>query len=266
MAALFGFLGSVFAEYLRSKTAIKVSEQERQDRLHSSSAEAEFNIAQIADNRIKSAFEYMQKQINELTLANERKTERIAIDEERQRENMRKIEALEVHSDTCERVLSQTEKQLRFYDETLGVIRWEADSSGNLTYVNKHFLACTGLIPEEVIGDSNRWLEAIRDTDLKKVSEKWSQLISGDEDEIDLRFLFVNQSTQELTPVDANITATFGVAREIYKFTARTKSMVLINAELVNENRKLEAQYQEAVERNLQLVGRLQNESSSDGQ
>jgi len=256
------FLGSLAVARIQARAALRVAEKTAEPQTKAATAAAELSLSQIADSHLKTVLELHASQIRELTQANESKTKRIADDEERQRENMKRIDLLQEHSETCDRVLKQTERQLRMYDETLGVIRWEAGMDGNLTYVNKHFLYCTGFIEEELLGDSKRWLEAVRPRDLNTVEQEWDRLIRGYQTEIHLRFLFVHQSTQVLTPVEAEVETVFGSGHEVYRFTARTKPLYLINAELSTENKRLQEQNRVLIETNLQLIGRQQDEDS----
>lgn len=257
--ALLALIGNLIVARINARSEKRRVEKEIAADLDKSRIDADINIAKIADARIKSAFEHQQKQIDGLVELNDEKSKRIEEDERQQRINVEKIDELTHHSRTCEKVLKQTERQLRYYDETLGIIRWEANDAGGLVYVNKNFLRCTGLTESEAIeGDGLAWLRQVSDSKRTEVEERWRELTKGEINEFSLSFVFQNKRTQDLTAVTVDVESMFGLGDEVYKFIARTKPLYLINAELVLENKRLEDENRELIGRNLKLIGYVQ--------
>jgi PAS domain S-box-containing protein len=263
VGAILALLGSIIVARIQARGDKRRLEVEVAGELHKSKIDADVNIAKIADARIKAAFEHQQRQIDELVKENKQKAEQIERDESVQRQNVEHIADLTHHSKTCEKVLKHTERQLRYYDETLGILRWEANEHGGLLYVNKNFLRCTGLTETDALKDERAWLTCISDNKREEVAKLWNELITGEINEFSSSFVFYHSKTKEMTAVTVDVESMFGVGDEVYKFIARTKPLYLINAELTLENKRLEDENIDLISRNLKLIGYMQEKGTT---
>lgn len=80
---------------------------------------------------------------------------------------------------------------------------YEADSSGNCTWVNRRWCEVAGLMPEEAMG--NGWLTAIHPDDRVKVFAEWENSVKLGRD-FDLVYRFKNLHTGEVTLVHGHST------------------------------------------------------------
>lgn len=264
-AGLLAFLGNIVVVRWKAKSDLAIAKTQLEAHAHDTAGTTAVNIAQIADEHIKMALQSMQGQIKELQSQNEEKDKTIERHLTMHQQNAERIADLERHVKIGDKVLLQTEKQLRFYDETLGIIRWEADGAGNIVYVNKHFIECTGISERDVLKDRGAWFEAVAEHHAEDLAFKWNNLLAGQLKALNTSFTFKNRLTDELTPVTVNVETIYGLGDEVYRFTARTKPLYLINAELRLENRKLTDENEDLLLQNLQLIGATQDSPEGFG-